>query len=107
MCGVDPEAGGDEPAPLRGLCPSVSSRMVPIALEVAGSFVSWLCLYCCLCRLNPRRSCKWSCHLVTLVHGLLVTCLSGYVLFLDGPWPLTHAGTVGIPPPLYLCHRCR
>nr|XP_054503409.1 TLC domain-containing protein 5-like isoform X1 [Agelaius phoeniceus] len=74
-----------------------AGRMVPIVLEVSCSFVTWLCLYSCLCRWNGQRSCKWSCRLVTLVHGLVVTCLSGYVMFLDGPWPLTHAGSPNTP----------
>ncbi|XP_023797227.1 transmembrane protein 136-like [Cyanistes caeruleus] len=71
--------------------------MVPIVLEVTCSFVTWLCLYSCLCRWNRQRSCKWSCRLVTLLHGLIVTFLSGYVVFLDGPWPLTHAGSPNTP----------
>lgn len=72
--------------------------MVAIVLEVSCSFVTWLCLYSCFCHWNRQRSCKWSCRLVTLLHGLLVTCLSGYVVFLDGPWPLTHAGRFGVSP---------
>lgn len=72
--------------------------MVHIVLEVTCSFVTWLCLYCCFCHWNRQRSYKWSCRLVTLLHGLIVTCLSGYVMFLDGPWPLTHAGMFGISP---------
>lgn len=95
----------DEHGLLRGLlpssrCPPVSSRMVPIVLEVTCSFVTWLCLYGCFCRWNKQRSFKWSCRLVTLLHGLIVTCLSGYVVFLDGLWPLTHAGMCRISPVL-------
>ncbi|XP_009992921.1 PREDICTED: transmembrane protein 136-like [Chaetura pelagica] len=40
---------------------------------------------------------SWSCRLVTLLHGLLVTCLSGYTALLEGPWPLTHAGSPNTP----------
>ncbi|KFU87348.1 Transmembrane protein 136, partial [Chaetura pelagica] len=40
---------------------------------------------------------EWSCRLVTLLHGLLVTCLSGYTALLEGPWPLTHAGSPNTP----------
>ncbi|NXP69666.1 TM136 protein, partial [Ramphastos sulfuratus] len=53
----------------------------------------WLVLYLCFCRWNKHRSPEWSCRLVTLLHGVIVTCLSGYVTLLDGPWPLTHAGS--------------
>ncbi|NWR87072.1 TM136 protein, partial [Furnarius figulus] len=53
----------------------------------------WLCLYSCLCRCPRRGSSEWSCRLVTLLHGLIVTFLSGYAALVDGPWPLTHAGS--------------
>ncbi|KFO96131.1 Transmembrane protein 136, partial [Calypte anna] len=68
-------------------------RMVPIVVEVTCSLVVWLFLYACCCCCNKHRSYEWSCRLVTLLHGVIVTCLSGYVAFLDGPWPLTHAGS--------------
>ncbi|KFW71623.1 Transmembrane protein 136, partial [Pygoscelis adeliae] len=64
-----------------------------IVLEVTCSLVAWLSLYACFCYWNKHRSYEWSCRLVTLVHGVIVTCLSGYVALLDGPWPLTHAGS--------------
>ncbi|XP_071625065.1 TLC domain-containing protein 5-like [Heliangelus exortis] len=67
--------------------------MVPIVVEVTCSLVVWLFLYACCCCCNKHRSYEWSCRLVTLLHGVIVTCLSGYVTFLDGPWPLTHAGS--------------
>ncbi|NWR73116.1 TM136 protein, partial [Centropus unirufus] len=57
----------------------------------------WLSLYAG-CRLWCKdHSCEWSCRLVTLLHGVVVTCLSGYVALLDGPWPLTHAGSPNTP----------
>ncbi|KFQ74806.1 Transmembrane protein 136, partial [Phoenicopterus ruber ruber] len=68
-------------------------RMVSIVLEVTCSLVAWLLLYACFCYWNKHRSYEWSCRLVTLLHGVIVTCLSGYVALLDGPWPLTHAGS--------------
>ncbi|GAB0199675.1 POU domain, class 2, transcription factor 3 [Grus japonensis] len=70
-----------------------SSGMVSIVLEVTCSFVAWLFLYICFRYWNKRCSYEWSCRLVTLLHGVIVTCLSGYVALLDGPWPLTHAGS--------------
>ncbi|KFQ07975.1 Transmembrane protein 136, partial [Haliaeetus albicilla] len=68
-------------------------RMVSIVLEVTCSLVAWLFLYTCFCYWNKHRSYEWSCRLVTLLHGVIVTCLSGYVALLDGPWPLSHAGS--------------
>ncbi|KFP23994.1 Transmembrane protein 136, partial [Colius striatus] len=68
-------------------------RMVSIILEVTCSLVAWLFLYICFCYWNKHRSHEWSCRLVTLLHGVIVTCLSGYVALVDGPWPLTHAGS--------------
>ncbi|KAM6190965.1 TLC domain-containing protein 5-like isoform 1-T2 [Sarcoramphus papa] len=67
--------------------------MVSIVLEVTCSLVVWLFLYTCFCYWNKHHSYEWSCRLVTLLHGVIVTCLSGYVALLDGPWPLTHAGS--------------
>ncbi|NXA19200.1 TM136 protein, partial [Ibidorhyncha struthersii] len=57
----------------------------------------WLLLYACFCCRNKHHSHEWSCRLVTLLHGVTVTCLSGYVALLDGPWPLTHAGSPNTP----------
>ncbi|KAK2517820.1 transmembrane protein 136-like [Columba livia] len=71
--------------------------MVSIALEVTCSLVVWLALYACLCFWNKHRSCEWSCRLVTLLHGVIVTGLSGYAALLDGPWALTHAGSPNTP----------
>ncbi|KAM9656887.1 TLC domain-containing protein 5-like isoform 1-T10 [Morphnus guianensis] len=67
--------------------------MVSIVLEVTCSLVAWLFLYTCFCYWNKHRSYEWSCRLVTLLHGVIVTCLSGYIALLDGPWPLSHAGS--------------
>lgn len=71
--------------------------MVCIVLEVACSLVAWLSLYAACCRWHEHHSREWSCRLVTLLHGVAVTCLSGYVVLLDGPWPLTHAGSPNTP----------
>ncbi|NXW88355.1 TM136 protein, partial [Alopecoenas beccarii] len=53
----------------------------------------WLSLYAYFCYWNKHRSHEWSCRLVTLLHGVIVTGLSGYVALLDGPWALSHAGS--------------
>ncbi|KAM9846902.1 TLC domain-containing protein 5 [Aulostomus maculatus] len=65
-------------------------------LEVISSLIGWLSLYlllCCTCRRGP----EWNCRLVTLSHGLVIVLLTAYVVFIDGPWPLTHAGTENTP----------
>jgi len=72
--------------------------MVSIVLEVTCSLVAWLSLYACFCYWHKHRSYEWSCRLVTLLHGLIVTCLSGYVALWGGSWPLTHAGMFGVLP---------
>lgn len=77
---------------------SAFSRMVSIVLEVVCSLLAWLSLYAACCHWHRHRSHEWSCRLVTLLHGVAVTCLSGYVALLDGPWPLTHAGMFGVLP---------
>ncbi|KGL77625.1 Transmembrane protein 136, partial [Tinamus guttatus] len=68
-------------------------RMVSTILEVSCSLLAWLSLYAALRSWNKQRSYEWSCRLVTLLHGVIVTCLSGYSALFDGPWPLTHAGS--------------
>ncbi|NXY87982.1 TM136 protein, partial [Alcedo cyanopectus] len=56
----------------------------------------WLALYTGFCYWNKHHSYEWSCRLVTLLHGVLVTYLSAYTA-LFGPWPLTHAGSSNTP----------
>ncbi|XP_061596289.1 TLC domain-containing protein 5-like [Cololabis saira] len=62
-------------------------------LEVVCSLVGWMCLYMSLCYTFSQRGPEWSCRLVTLSHGVVIVLLTGYVVFVDGPWPFTHAGT--------------
>ncbi|XP_005303815.2 TLC domain-containing protein 5-like [Chrysemys picta bellii] len=71
--------------------------MLSVIFQVTCSLTAWLSLYACFCYWNKHRTYEWSCRLVTLMHGVIVTCLSGYVAFIDGPWPLTHAGTPNTP----------
>ncbi|XP_077162343.1 TLC domain-containing protein 5-like [Paroedura picta] len=63
-----------------------------IILQVFCSLLTWLSFYRGLRRWQDHRAPEWSCRLVTLAHGLIVTFLSGYIALVDGPWPLTHAG---------------
>uniref|UniRef100_A0A3Q3WV79 TLC domain-containing protein n=1 Tax=Mola mola TaxID=94237 RepID=A0A3Q3WV79_MOLML len=62
-------------------------------LEVLCSLIGWLGLYLLFCCAFPHRRPEWNCRLVTLSHGVLIVLLTAYVVFIDGPWPLTHAGT--------------
>ncbi|XP_026184330.1 TLC domain-containing protein 5 [Mastacembelus armatus] len=63
------------------------------ALQVICSLIGWFCLYVLFCFTFTERGPEWNCRLVTLSHGVLIVLLTAYVVFIDGPWPLTHAGT--------------
>uniref|UniRef100_A0A3Q3FXN9 TLC domain containing 5b n=1 Tax=Kryptolebias marmoratus TaxID=37003 RepID=A0A3Q3FXN9_KRYMA len=62
-------------------------------LEVTCSLIGWLCLYLSFCCTFSQRGPEWNCRLVTLTHGIFIVLLTAYVVFVDGPWPFTHAGT--------------
>ncbi|KAM3869007.1 TLC domain-containing protein 5 [Diretmus argenteus] len=64
-----------------------------LVLEVICSLIGWLCLYILFSCTFTQRSPEWNCRLVTLSHGILIVLLTGYALFIDGPWAFTHAGT--------------
>ncbi|XP_070621298.1 TLC domain-containing protein 5-like [Erythrolamprus reginae] len=66
--------------------------MSPILLQVISSSLAWLFIYWGFWYRNRHRGTEWSCRMVTLLHGSMVTFISGYIVFVDGPWPLTHAG---------------
>ncbi|XP_053125827.1 TLC domain-containing protein 5-like [Hemicordylus capensis] len=78
--------------------------MVSIAVQVVFSLLVWLSLYSGFWCRNKHRTAEWSCRLVTLMHGLIVTFLSGYIVLIDGPWPLTHAGSPNTA--LQVCLMC-
>lgn len=61
-------------------------------LEVICSLIGWFCLYLLFCCAFAQRGPEWNCRLVTLIHGVVIVLLTAYVIFIDGPWPLTHAG---------------
>uniref|UniRef100_A0A8C6XXN0 TLC domain-containing protein n=1 Tax=Naja naja TaxID=35670 RepID=A0A8C6XXN0_NAJNA len=71
--------------------------MSPILLQVISSILAWFFLFCGFLHQNRHRRTEWSCRMVTFLHGLMVTFLSGYIVFIDGPWPLTHAGHPNTP----------
>ncbi|XP_060107139.1 TLC domain-containing protein 5-like [Heteronotia binoei] len=66
--------------------------MLFVILQVLCSLLIWLSLYSGFRCWQNHRTSEWSCRLVTLAHGLIVTFLSGYIVLVDGPWPLTHTG---------------
>ncbi|KAJ7304982.1 hypothetical protein JRQ81_010717 [Phrynocephalus forsythii] len=71
-----------------------TSRMAAsMALRVALSLLGWFSLYTWSHHRYKDRTSEWSCRLVTLTHGVLATCLSGYIGFIDGPWPMSYPGT--------------
>lgn len=61
-------------------------------LEVVLSSSMWTGLYICLCWKWSNRSCEWLCRLISMGHALLVTALSYYCTFVQGPWPFTDPG---------------
>ncbi|KAM9519659.1 TLC domain-containing protein 5-like isoform 1-T1 [Guaruba guarouba] len=67
--------------------------LFPLPLRVACSLLAWFSLYTWFCHRYKHRNYEWSCRLVTLTHGILATCLSAYVGFIDGPWPMSHPGS--------------
>ncbi|XP_056451521.1 TLC domain-containing protein 5-like [Gadus chalcogrammus] len=62
-----------------------------LTLQVLCSLIGWLALY--LVFSLSQRGPEWNCRLVTLTHGVFIVLLTAYVVFIDGPWPFTHAGT--------------
>ncbi|XP_072301699.1 TLC domain-containing protein 5 [Eucyclogobius newberryi] len=62
-------------------------------LCVLCSLLGWLSLYLLLRAAFRGHTAEWSCRLVTLSHGVVIVLLTAYVVFIDGPWPLTHAGS--------------
>ncbi|XP_053943168.1 TLC domain-containing protein 5 isoform X2 [Cuculus canorus] len=71
----------------------IHRMLFPLPLRVACSLLAWLSLYAWFCHRYRHRNYEWSCRLVTLTHGILATCLSAYIGFIDGPWPLSHPGS--------------
>lgn len=61
-------------------------------LEVLCSLIGWFALYLLFCHAFAQRGSEWNCRLVTLSHAVVIVSLTAYVVFVDGPWPLTHAG---------------
>ncbi|KAL8618539.1 hypothetical protein ACOMHN_000684 [Nucella lapillus] len=71
----------------------VSFHLPSIVLSVC----SWSSLYFWLRRLEPWRRAEWHCRAVTVVHAFLITLMSGWACFVQGPWPFTDAGGLNTP----------
>ncbi|KAL7834501.1 hypothetical protein SRHO_G00287480 [Serrasalmus rhombeus] len=71
--------------------------MTLFLVETSCSLIGWLSLYILLCYVNGKQGCEWNCRLVTLLHGVLIVCVTAYIGFVDGPWPFTHPGTENTP----------
>ncbi|XP_015192810.1 TLC domain-containing protein 5 [Lepisosteus oculatus] len=71
--------------------------MTSLLLEVSCSLMGWIALYASLCHLDDRHGYEWNCRLVTLLHGVLIVCLTAYIGFVDGPWPFTSPGSENTP----------
>ena len=69
-----------------------SSRMTLLAAVVLLCLSGWVTLYMILCNINGSRGYEWNCRLVTLLHGVLVICITAYIGYVDGPWPFTYPG---------------
>lgn len=61
-------------------------------LQVIASSLFWSGFYFFLCWNWPNRSCEWLCRFVSMGHALLVTSLSYYCTFIQGPWPFSDPG---------------
>ncbi|CAL8361287.1 unnamed protein product [Merluccius merluccius] len=71
--------------------------MTSLAVVVLLSLSGWVTLYMILCNVNGSRGYEWNCRLVTLLHGILVVCITAYIGYVDGPWPFTYPGTKNTP----------
>jgi len=67
--------------------------MTSLPVVVLLSLSGWVALYVILCSINGSRGYEWNCRLVTLLHGVLVVCLTAYIGYVDGPWPFTYPGS--------------
>ncbi|KAF7668981.1 hypothetical protein LDENG_00271690 [Lucifuga dentata] len=76
---------------------SLEDRMAVLVVCALLCLFSWVSLYFFLCNINGSRGYEWNCRLVTLLHGILVVCITAYIGYVDGPWPFTYPGTKNTP----------
>ncbi|OWF52429.1 transmembrane protein 136-like [Mizuhopecten yessoensis] len=66
----------------------------------------WSTMYFTLCLINSKKSYEWHCRTVTAIHASVVSILSAWCGFVQGPWPFTHAGGPSTPLQLVTTEIC-
>ena len=74
------------------MMPAVDS----IVAGVVTSAISWTTLYFLFCAYSPQHTKQWHCRWVTVLHATIVVAMSGWSVFVQGPWPFTHPGNVSL-----------
>ncbi|XP_074652748.1 TLC domain-containing protein 5-like [Tubulanus polymorphus] len=57
----------------------------------------WSVFYKILRYVSPQRSREWHCRTITMIHAIVVVCLSAWCAFVQGPWPFTDPGGPNTP----------
>ena len=77
----------------------VDARLLTFDSVVAGvvtSVVGWTTLYYVFGSYSPRHSSEWHCRWITVLHAVVVVMLSGWSVFVHGPWPFTDPGNASL-----------
>lgn len=56
------------------------------------SSILWYCFYRLLLKSKPTFGGEWHCRIVTAVHAVIISLLSYWCGFVQGPWPFTDPG---------------
>jgi len=81
------------------LVDDTSPRLPTVDGIVAGavtSVISWTTLYYLFVTYSPRHTSEWHCRSITVLHAVIVVTLSGWSVFLHGPWPFTDPGNISL-----------
>jgi len=84
-----------------------SPRLLTFDSIVAGvviSVIGWTTLYYLFGTYSPHHTSEWNCRWVTVLHAITVVILSGWSVFVQGPWPFTHPGNVSL---FLVVHACQ
>jgi len=65
-----------------------------IVAGVVTCVISWTTLYYLFGTYSPRHTSEWHCRWITVLHAVIVVMLSGWSVFVHGPWPFTDPGNV-------------
>lgn len=68
-----------------------------VMLSVLLYSCMWCTLYFIFCLVNYKRSYEWNVRIVTAIHAIVVTAMSAWCAFVQGPWPFTDAGGRNTP----------